>query len=68
MANKNVEDGGFVFLLFLFCRELGPEDLGEYQCADFYRMKVTCLVKLFNTSVSALDRIVEGLATHCQRE
>lgn len=29
MANKNVEDGVFVFLLFLFCRELGLEDLGE---------------------------------------
>ncbi|XP_072792831.1 uncharacterized protein [Taeniopygia guttata] len=41
---------------------------GKYQCANIYRMKMTCLVELFNLTVSALDRIMEGLATHYQRE
>lgn len=72
MANKNVEDGVFVFLLFFFCfcfaENLDSRIWGKYQCADICRMKMTCLVKLFDTTVSALDRVVEGLATRCQRE
>lgn len=60
---------GFLFFCcFCFAENLDQRIWGKYQCADIYRMKMTCLVKFFNTTVLALDRIVEGLARYCQRE